>query len=287
MGIEIKSLSNALGAEAVGLDLTQDIDDATFHTLRQSWLDNLVLVIRGQKISTDDQLRFARRFGELEEVKSKKDDVNQKQHVLYVSNRIVEGSKGALPEGEMHFHSDQCYYEKPVQLTMLNALELPRRGGETLFVNLYQAWEGLSEDLKARIRHRLIYNQYDYDVDPTRRNAILNENAPHFVHPMVVRHPETGKLTLFVNRLMTHHIVGLDTDQSDRLLSALFDHIEQQAFLYEHKWQPYDLLLWDNRAVLHARRDFDPSEARILRRVAVKGSRPVAAFIAEPNARAK
>ncbi len=163
---------------------------------------------------------------------------------MLISNIREDGKPiGALPDGEMYFHSDQCYMERPSMATLLYAIEVPRHGGNTLFAN------------------------------PTRRGAV-REGAPSFAHPVVRTHPATGRKALYVNRLMTHSIVGLPAEESDRLLVLLFDHQEQPRFAYEHVWTPGDLILWDNRCTLHARSDFDATERRLLRRVAVLGETP-------------
>jgi taurine dioxygenase len=277
MTLEINPLSPALGAEVIGADLAGGLSPDAFEQIHAAWLKYQVVVLRDQNIDKEDQLRFARMVGPLEEVRTKKDNADEKQYILYVANRIVDGSKGALPDGEMYFHSDQCYYEVPCKATILNAMELPKAGGETLFASMYRAYEKLPEDLKKRIAGLTAVNMYDYSADPTKRNPNFNPEAPHFVHPVVTKHPETGRPVLYVNRQMTHHIVGMDPEESEALLLELFEHAENPDNVYEHVWRPHDLVMWDNRAVLHARKDFDPSEARVLRRVTVKGSRPVAA----------
>ncbi len=275
--MEIRKLPGPLGAEVTGIDLREPIDDATFAALHTAWIENHVLVVRRQPLDTPHMLEFARRFGDLEEVRTKKDDPAARQFVMFVSNRIVEGSKGVLPDGEMFFHTDQCYYETPCQATMLNAMQLPSKGGETLFANMAEAYAALPDATRRRLIGRLALNLYDYDTDPTKRNPQANPKAPQFIHPLVTVHPVSGRRVLYANRQMTHHVIGMEPAESEALLQEVFDHAERPEFVYEHRWQPYDLLIWDNRAVMHARRDFDPSEARVLRRVTVKGSRPVPA----------
>ncbi|MEE9269383.1 MAG: TauD/TfdA family dioxygenase, partial [Candidatus Krumholzibacteria bacterium] len=116
---------------------------------------------------------------------------------------------------------------------------------------------------------------YDYDSNPTARGQEISPDAPSFIHPVVTLHPETGRRGLYVNRLMTHHLVGLPQKRSDELLDYLFNHQESPEFIYEHAWQPGDLIIWDNLCTLHAREDFDPGERRILRRLTVRGERPI------------
>jgi taurine dioxygenase len=273
----IRPLSPALGAEVTGLDLAAGLDDATFARLKDAWLAHKVLVIRDQHFTTEQQIEFAGRFGPLEEVRTTQQDPNVKQYVMFVANKVVEGLKGVLPDGEMFFHSDQCYYERPCQLTMLFAIELPDAGGETLFADMGKVYRSLPAELKARIAGRSVLNMYDYQANPTTRNLTVNPAAPQYVHPIVTRHPETGEEILFVNRQMTMRIEGMDPAESEEILQQLFAAVENPDFIYEHRWRPGDLVMWDNRAVLHARRDFDPRQSRVLRRVTVKGTRPEAA----------
>lgn len=275
--IAVRPLSSALGAEITGLDLTRELSAEDFRRVRFALTEYQVVVVRDADITTEDQLRFARMFGELEEVKTRKDNPDDTQYVLYVANRQVNGSKGVLPDGEMFFHSDQCYYEKPCCATLLNALQLPSQGGDTLFASMTRAYRTLPEATKKRLAGLRALNRYDYEADPTRRNPHFNPASPHWAHPVVIRHPDTGAPALFVNRQMTHHILGMPHEESEELLLGLFDHAEAEENVYEHVWSPRDLVIWDNRAVLHARRDFDPREARILRRTTVKGDVPAPA----------
>jgi taurine dioxygenase len=174
----------------------------------------------------------------------------------------------------MYFHSDQCYVEQPSKATTLYAVEIPRQGGNTLFANMYAAYETLPADVKRQIDRRKAVNVYDYANNPTVRGSTIREGVPHYAHPIVRTHPDTGRKALYVNRLMTDHIPDMPRGESDRLLKFLFDHQEQSRFVYEHIWRPGDLMLWDNRCALHARTDFDARERRLLRRVAILGEKP-------------
>jgi len=195
---------------------------------------------------------------------------------MLISNIRENGQMiGALPDGEMHFHSDQCHQERPAMASMLYALEVPSKGGNTLFANAYKAYETLPESIKTRIEGRKALNAYDYQAAATHRGTRLREGIPSCWHPAVRTHPATGKKALYVNRLMTIAIEGMPEEESDRLLGTLFDHQEQPQFVYEHVWRPHDLLLWDNRCALHARTDFSAAERRLLRRLTILGEKPV------------
>jgi taurine dioxygenase len=267
-------LRDALGIEIRGIDVTT-LDDEGFQEVLRTWHDGQVLVVKEQSLSTDDQIAFARRFGELEAVRTRPDEPSTEQYVMYVANRPVEGSKGVLPNGEMNFHTDQCYYQVPCMATMLYGMEIPSQGGNTLFASACRAYDRLPEELKRRIAGLQAVQVYDYDGSPTQRTDKHSPDAPRWTHPVVTVHPATGRPVLFVNRLMTQSIVGLDSAASDDLLSELFSYIEAPDNVYEHVWEQGDLVLWDNRCTLHARTDFNPTEARVMRRVTVQGTQPV------------
>ena len=159
--------------------------------------------------------------------------------------------------------------------SMLYALEVPSTGGNTLFANGYMAYETLPDGIKRRIEGCKALNAYDYDTSAMKRGTRLAGGVPSYVHPVVRTHPATGRKALYVNRLMTVRIEGLPAQESDELLTTLFDHQERREFIYEHVWRAGDLLMWDNRCTLHARTDFSPNERRLMRRVTILGEKPV------------
>ncbi len=278
----LNPLSDALGAEVVGLDLRQELSPQTVADIVAAWHEHLVLLFRNQSLCEEDQIRFARRFGSLQQrtrpprARNEASLLKYPELTMLVSN-IRENGKliGSLPDGEMHFHSDQCYLEKPAKGTFLYAIEVPSRGGDTLFLNMYRAYELLPEPLKARVNERKALNAYLYDSTTRERNTDRIDLSlhPHFVQPVVRTHPDTGRKALYVNRLMTRSIEGLEEAKSGSLLAELFAHIEQDQFIYAHRWRVGDLALWDNRCTLHARTDFSDKERRLLRRVVVAGDR--------------
>ena len=277
---EIRPLSPVIGAEIVGLDLGRPFDEATFGQVRDAWhRHDGLLLFRGQTLDEDAEMGFAARFGELGRLVTKH-DVKFKPGVMLVSNVRENGKEiGVLPDGEMYFHSDQCYAERPTMATFLYAIEIPSRGGNTLFANAYMAYETLPDDVKRRLAGLKAMNVYDYGTNATVRRTSLRGlttrgDVPCYAHPVVRTHPETGRKALYVNRLMTDHIVGMDEAESEALLEVLFKHQEDRRFVYEHVWRIGDLIMWDNRCTLHARTDFPPTERRMLRRVVVQGDKP-------------
>jgi taurine dioxygenase len=282
MPLEIKKLSPALGAEIAGVDLRDELPAATVADIIDAWHEHLVLLFRNQELTEDDQIRFARHFGALQKRTRPAEAINEFGHTKYpeltmlVSNIRDNGKLiGSLPDGEMHFHSDQCYLEKPAAGTFLYAIEVPSAGGDTLFLNMYKAYETLPAELKARIDGRKALNAYLYDSTTRAVNgAKVDFTAhPHHVQPIVRTHPATNRKALYVNRLMTFTVEGMDDDDGSALLNALFDHMERDEFIYAHHWRAGDLVLWDNRCTLHARTDFSDRERRLLRRYVVMGDR--------------
>jgi len=270
-----RPLSPALGAEITGIDLSGQVDKSIFAQIRDAWHQNLVLLLRDQRLSEQDQVRFAEKFGPPAVIHTKQ-FVRNHPAVMLISNIREDGKPiGALPDGEMHFHTDQCHQERPAMASMLYALEVPSTGGNTLFANGYKAYETLPAEIKRRIEGRKALNAYDYDTAATKRGTRLAQGVPSYVHPVVRTHPATGRKALYVNRLMTVRIEGLSAHESGELLAFLFDHQERPEFVYEHVWRAGDLVIWDNRCTLHARTDFSPNERRLMRRVTILGEKPV------------
>ncbi len=180
-------------------------------------------------MTEEDQVRFAERFGPLATIHTKQ-FVRSHPAVMLISNIREDGKPiGALPDGEMHFHSDQCHQERPARASMLYAIEIPRVGGNTLFANAYKAYETLPDAIKRRIEGRKALNAYDYGSAATKRGTKVADGVPAYAHPVVRTHPATGRKALYVNRLMTVCIEGLPAQESDEILEQIFEHQEQPA----------------------------------------------------------
>lgn len=279
--LSMRPLSPAIGIEVEGIGLSRPLDRSTIEAIRAAWHEHAVLLFRNQTISEDDQARYGGYFGTLTDMTGNAGGPKDKQKhhpaVIFISNVREDGTLiGTLPDGEVYFHSDRAYTPDPPIATMLYAMEIPRVGGDTLFANMYSAYDALPQAIKERIEGLRALNVYDltYSADgaAAKRMTTLRPNAPSTLHPMVKVHPATGRKVLFVNRLMTYSIEGLASAESDELLNYLFDHQEQRRFVYEHVWTVGDVLLWDNRCTLHARTDFNASERRLLRRMTVQAA---------------
>ena len=273
-GIRGRPLSPAIGAEIIGADLSKPISDEVFAAIVDIWHRNLVILLRDQDLTEDDQVRFGERFGP-PAVSHTRRFTTKNPAVMLISNVRENGQLiGALPDGEMHFHSDQCHQERPAMASMLYSIEIPSKGGNTLFANAYKAYETLPAAIKGRLEGRKALNAYDYENASTQRGTKVREGVPSYWHPVVRTYPDTGRKALYVNRLMTVAIDGMSETESEELLNTLFEHQERPEFIYEHIWRPHDLLLWDNRCALHARTDFSADERRLMRRLTILGEKP-------------
>lgn len=276
--LQTEPLSAITGVRLTGLDLSREISPETAGLLREAFTRHAVICVPNQKISGDDQIRFARLFGKADADFVGKPTMNEyasedgpaKRGVLFISNLKQDGKHiGALPDGELHFHSDGAHRKSPYRATTLYAIKIPSRGGETKFANLAAAWEALPIEMQQRVEGLKVHNVYDTQAHLREQTNENDDTLSNAIHPLVRTHPDTGRKSLFLSRLMTRCITGVDRAESDALLEQLFTHIEQPQFIYAHKWALDDLLIWDNRTVNHARNDFPAHEERHMRRVTV------------------
>ena len=201
--MKIQPLSPALGAEILNVDLSQPTDNDAFSKIKQAWIDHLIILFRDQSLDEHQQAAFCGRFGTLVASVKPNLEVRKGQHpaVMYVSN-IKENGKliGSLPDGEMYFHSDQCHSERPAMATMLYAMEIPSKGGDTLFANMYRAYETLPNELKEKLSGRIAENIYDYQSETlTRRGSKIGEGVKHYAHPVFRTHPKTQRKARFMS----------------------------------------------------------------------------------------
>ena len=278
--LTVTPLSPACGAEISGADLTKPLSSSTVAAIKDAWGRHLVLVFRGQALTEEQQLRFASYFGDLgirkkapEPLRSRAEGIYQtNDKVLLVTNIKVDGQPiGAFGEGEFWFHIDSGYTARPYRYTFLYALELPSRGGNTMFSNMYKAYDAVPAALKAKLRGRKALHIHEYKRSEKADISGDISGIPHCYHPVFITHPDTGRKSLFVDRLMTARIEGLDQAESNVVLQQLYEIGERREFIYEHVWRPGDFLMWDNRCTIHARTDFPKEERRLLRRCTVEG----------------
>jgi len=293
---QVVPMAAPLGAEIRGLDLKQ-LDDATFKALHGVWLDNVLLVFRGQSMAAEDLVTLVRRFGtpvtssNLHQRSLEERAGNRLYHlppeVTIVSNvREGDQSIGILGDGEVVWHSDFSFKERPTAARMLVAMEVPPRelGGNTFFLSCYAAYDALPADMKQRISGMTVKQADIIDTAmKLRPGASLDADirtVPGPSHPVISTHPDTGHNMLFLGRRHGACVNGCSLEESEALLNRLWAHCTQPRFCYEHRWSVGDVIVWDNRATLHRRDPFDSNSRRVLFAAQVEGHRPYEA----PNA---
>jgi taurine dioxygenase len=272
----------ALAADIPGVDLAGALGPETIAAVKAAWDDHLVLRFRGQRLSDEDLLRFSRQFGELDwaPIAATNDAPEGRDYILVVSNVIENGQAiGQLGAYEAIWHTDMSYVAEPPMASALYSLEVPPSGGDTGFCNMYLAYETLAPELRRRIEGRMCRHDASRNSAGELRRGFVDASDPSQTvgaeHPIVRTHPVTGRKALFLGRRRNAYIPGLPLAESEALLDALWAHATQEKFSWYQQWQKGDLILWDNRAVMHRRDAFDPATRRIMHRTQIKGDRPV------------
>jgi alpha-ketoglutarate-dependent taurine dioxygenase len=280
--IQVVPTGSALAAEVRGVDLRR-IDDGDFAAIHRAWLDNLVLLIRGQTLTDDDLIAFSRRFGDLDQAPIQENGrrfVDGYPEIYVVSNVIENGEAiGSLGAGEAVWHTDMSYLDDPPKASMLYAIEVPPTGGNTGFTNMYSAYEELPDALKRRVEGRRLKHDGTYNSGGYVRQGITATDdpvaSPGTYHPVVCTHPETGRRCLYLGRRRNAHIEGMSLADSEALLDELWQYATREELSWYNHWRVGDLVLWDNRCTMHRRDPFDADSRRIMHRTQMKGgSRP-------------
>jgi taurine dioxygenase len=278
--MKVTPLSKACGALIEGVDLSRPLGERQIRFVQDAWNKHLVLVFRGQTLSEADQQRFAGYFGPLGDRKIAPDQLRERVEgidqtnpkFMLVTNIKRDGKPiGAFGDGDMWFHIDSGYSAKPYRYTFLYGVKLPSTGGNTLFSNMYMAYGALPQELKDKLRGRKALHIHEYKRNEKVDISADISGSPHFYHPVFISHPLTGRKALFVDRLMTRAIQGMDPVESDAIMDQLYEIGERKEFIYEHEWQLGDFVMWDNLATIHARTYFPKDEERLLRRCTVEG----------------
>ena len=288
--IDVKALSPAIGAEIRGVDLSGPLDDETFAAIYRAWLDHGVLRFRDQRLSDPGLVAFSRRFGDLDLAPVKghgQAAVEGAPEVFIISNVIADGvSIGSLGDCELQWHTDMAYTKAPPKASCLYSLSVTASGGETGYIDMYAAYQALPAALKQRIEGRTIKHDSLYTLDGYLRDGsgdrldrgridVSKITGPS--HPITRVHPETGRKALYIGRRQNTYVNGLPVEPSEALLDALWDHVvaQEPVASWHHTWRIGDLLIWDNRRVMHRRNAFPADSRRIMHRTQIKGDRPV------------
>ena len=269
----------SFGADIIDVDIST-VGDAEFSDIYATWLDRAVLRIRGQSLDDDALMRFARRFGPLEYAPMgwiTKEELAEvpNPYLATISNIVVDGRPiGGLGAAEAAWHTDMSYIEHPPTASILYAVEVPEEGGVTHFCNMIGALRSLPSDLEHRARgSRLKHDAAHDSVGKLRRghhDVDDPRDAPGACHPMILCHPETGIDALYLGRRQDAYVEGLPLQESEAFLDAVWRYVALGGDTWTQEWEVGDVLVWDNRSVMHRRAAFDPAARRLMRRAQVR-----------------
>jgi taurine dioxygenase len=270
--------NGSIGAEVREVDLAR-ATPGEINAIKQAWYRHDVLVFRRQKLTDDDLLAFSRHFGKLDpppnQGAGKKSPPGYPD--IYVVSNVLDAQGepiGALGDGEAAWHTDMSYIAWPPDASMLYSLEIPVQGGDTCFCSMRAALKKMPRQLVERIRNLDIKHDGTYDSGGYLRKGLTAvddpRRSPGTPHPIIIEHPESGEKALYLGRRRNAYIVGLELEESERLLDEIWSYAE--TAVYRHKWALGDLVLWDNRTTMHRRDAFDPKARRIMHRTQIKGS---------------
>jgi taurine dioxygenase len=269
MTLQVRQVGPGFAAEISGIRLSGALSDAEIEELRQVWIENKVAVLPGQDLSDDDLLAFTKRMGPLfVHVRSM---FHSKEHpeIMFVSNLKEDGRPlGSLGDGDLGWHTDQCYTAKPCWATLLYGIEIPEDGGNTYFADLCAAYDRMPADLRAEAEgKRVVYSVLAETV--SKKSPLTAEQrarTPDVTQPLIRTHPCTGRKALYVSPNHYVRIEGMPQAEGDALFRRLADWIGRDEFVYSHRWRVGDVVFWDNAAVVHRRDAFVPTQRRFLKR---------------------
>ncbi len=281
--MQINLLSDVCGAEVVGLDCGGDIDDTTFAKVREAFIDHCVLVFRDQKLTPEQHEAFSARWGPLKGHVLAQYLLPGHDKILVISNKVDDhGKPVGIEDAGRYWHTDVSYEAVPPMGSLLYGMEVPSEGGDTMFANQYRAYDNVPGDLKSRIASLRAHHRFNYSqiqaTEESNRAPLTEEQKAELVgaeHPIVRTHPESGRKALYVNPGFTDAVVGIDEQESAELLETLFGFATDPAVIYRHKWKTNDLVLWDNRCLMHHATTYPADSIRHMNRTTVEGSIPV------------
>ena len=275
-----RELRAGFGAEILDIDLA-NADDATLDGVVDAFNRHGAILARGQSMTADALERFVSRFGEPEDHTLVENTLPGHPKVYVLSNRIVDGKPIGAHNDGIGWHTDYSYKAEPVMCTMLYAVEVPAEGSDTLLADGCAAWNALSPERQAQLDGLQLHHSWAHFMKTREFNrqeepdpVLLAEN-PDVRHPLIRRHPSDGRKALWVSTGTVKEIVGMENPAGLELVDELIDFMTQPQFVYQHKWQAGDVLVWDNRCTLHTGTLYDDQKyVREMHRLWAKGDRP-------------
>lgn len=277
LDIKVRTLA-PFGAEIQGIDLAR-ATSAEVDAIKAAWYRHDVILFRNQRLSDDHLLAFSRHFGTLDPPPNQ--GAGRKSPPgypdVYIVSNVVDARGepiGALGDGEAAWHTDMSYLPQPPDASMLYSLEIPPQGGDTCFASMKLALAKMPPALRERLLALELKHDGTYDSGGNLRKGLAASDDPRrslgTAHPLVIEHPVSGEAALYLGRRRNAYIIGLELDESERLLDDIWSFVE--TAVYRHRWALGDLVLWDNRTTMHRRDAFDPRARRIMHRTQIKGS---------------
>lgn len=288
--VSVRYTNKPVGAEILGVDLSGDIDEATFSEIERVFNENGMIFFRNQNLTPDAQIRFSRRFGELEQHVRQEYALAGYPEIHLISN-VKEGERsiGSAYAGDA-WHTDLCFMKQPSRCSLLYALEVPVKDGKVLgsteFASTQYAYDTLPEEMKRRIGSLQGIQQYHRRQEIKRKERMKDHSRPELtaaqkaltpdvLQPVVRTHPHTGRKCIYVNETYTFGIAGMAEDEARPLLEYLCGHVTRPEHVYRHQWQAGDLIMWDNCSTQHrAIADYALPQRRLMHRTAIKGPVP-------------
>jgi alpha-ketoglutarate-dependent taurine dioxygenase len=279
--LEIRPLNDALGAEVSGLDLTQPLDDATVAKIRDAFLKHHLLCIRSAPLEPAEFARVAGYFGkpQLQLLRKRRHGETPEVSILESTYKRPEDKPDDMRLVRLSgWHTDDSYFATPAKATMLQSIRIPDSGGETKFCNMRKAYLDLPVETRERLDGLRAVHGYDTKRAPARAIKLTKEEeneTPDVDHPLIRTHEDTGEKTIYFNSNRTDRVIGMARDESDALLDMIYTHVTLPKYQYHHKWRAGDILLWDNRCLMHAvNMDFPVGQTRLHQRILLEGTRP-------------
>ncbi|MFO1024729.1 MAG: TauD/TfdA family dioxygenase [Acetobacteraceae bacterium] len=285
--LQIRPLHPALGAEVRGVDMRKPMDADTFKAVHDAWMQYLVLVFPEQRITDEEHVAFTRHFGEPEIFHQDIIKSRRVPEIFRVSN--VDDDGILMPPDHptvkqvslaQFWHTDSSYRKIPCMGALLHGVETSKTGGETQFTNMYAVYDALPDSLKQQIAGRRARHDFGYLHKLAKLRPLTPEEEarmPPVWHPMVRKHPVTGRTSLYISPIYNDEIEGMEPEAAKKLVAQLAEIAEEPRFVYRHRWSPDDVVMWDNRCTMHQVTPHDPRERRVMHRTTIVGTGPVLA----------
>jgi taurine dioxygenase len=278
--LRIRPLMQNFGAEILDLDLVS-AEDATLEAVVEAFDLHGAVMLRGQSMEPKDLLRLIARFGEPDGHTLQQYTLQGYPNIYVLSNKIVDGKPIGAHNDGVGWHTDHSYKKYPVKCTMLYAVEVPAEGSDTLLADLCAAYDALPAERRAQLDRMVVHHSYQYFMATREYGRMtlspeLRAANPDVFHPLVRVHPANGRRALWASTGTVKGIVGMPNPDGLKLMEELVDFITQERFIYRHKWQVGDILVWDNRCTLHTGTLYDDTKyIRLMHRLWAKGDTPI------------